>query len=480
MKNVRRLDDSVLFASALNENGIRGERFAVAGANVTIKAWPNDAKWERFATRLTRRGLPVLRKLIGVPPPNEDIAVVESSRAYQLGYAGFYNPAEGRVEVGDVLHEPTVLHELSHVWINRHLFTDRWVGEGLAEAMASRALDELGEKSAKPKPVRLGAAGSVKLNAWPLPAPLDPERAKVEAYAYNASYAVVEQLIDDIGEDGMREVIAAASNQLMPYQGDAGDDETRVVHDWRYFFDLVEIVGKSDKAEQVFRDHVLTPTEAAVLPDRSDARQALTELTEAGAGWSAPLEVREAMTAWEFDRAETLIEQSHDLLERSQGAVEELNAVNVNVGPSLEAKYEGANALSDYADDLATFEDRAEDVVTLRRRADNANPVAKLGMIGQDLNFDQITQAFADDELDKVGPLVAASSRTLDGATLRGVLIIAGVLLLALIAWAVVRRWRRRAAQPPASPAQDHNAAAPAPASEIILGEPEHSDAASE
>ncbi len=192
MKNVRRLDDSVLFASALNEDGIRGERFSVAGANVRIKAWPNDAKWERFATRLTRRGLPVLRKLIGVPPPNEDIAVVESSRAYQLGYAGFYNPAEGRVEVGDVLDEPTVLHELSHVWINRRLFTDRWVGEGLAEAMANRALDELGEKSAEPKPVRLGAAGSVKLNAWPLPAPLDPERAKVEAYAYNASYAVVE------------------------------------------------------------------------------------------------------------------------------------------------------------------------------------------------------------------------------------------------------------------------------------------------
>ena len=456
MRNVRRYDDAILFASATNDDGIKGERLKVGDTNVTIKAWPGDTKWQRFATRWTKRGLPTLERLIGVDSLQDELTVAESSRSYQLGYAGFYVPSEGRVEVGDALDKTTVLHELSHVWFNRHLFTERWLGEGLAESYANRALRKLGEKPKPPKRIDIDDPARVPLNAWPPIAILDPKRAKVEAYAYNASYSVIEELIDEIGIDGMQKVIAAAANRELPYQGDQPSaEETQVARDWRYFFDLAEMVGGSKEIDSIFRDQVLTPEQEVLLPDRDEAHRKLQLLNEAGEGWSAPLEVREAVTAWEFGEASGLMKYATTLLDRSKATVDKLRAVDVDVATSLKTQYESASSLSEYDDSLERLERTTDEVVALRKRADGAGPVTRLGLVGSDLGIDQLNAAVADGELERVPGIVAAATKTLDRAPTRGAIILVALLLLVLIAVTVVLVRRRRRAKDTASAAGD-------------------------
>lgn len=463
MKNVRRYDDAAIFASATNENGIAGKRLKVDDTSVTIKAWPGDTKWQRFATRWTKDGLPTLEKLIGVDELQDDLTVAESSRSYQLGFAGFYVPSEGTVEVGDMLDKTTLLHELAHVWFNRHMFTERWLGEGLAESYANRALKQLGEKPKPPKRIDIDDPARVPLNAWPPIAILDPERAKVEAYAYNASYSVIEELIEEIGIDGMQKIFAAASVRALPYQGDPeAEDETHVQRDWRYFFDLAEMVGGSKDIDSIFRDQVLTPAQKAVLPQRDTAHRKLEVLTEKGNGWVAPVVVREAMTEWDFGEASGLMAHATDLVERSHATVAKLAEVDVDVAGSLEGQYESAKSLPDYDESLQQLETTADDLVALRTRADDLGPVARLGLVGTDLGFENLNQAVADGDLDEVPSIIAAASDSLDQAPKRGAVFLGAiVLLLILLAGTVllVRRQRRAASLDSQTPAEENIAA---------------------
>ena len=460
-RNIKRLDDAALFASATSEDGIRGERLEVGQADVTIKAWPGDTKWRRFAKRWTRKGLPVLEKMIGFEALEDDLTVAESSRSYQLGFAGFYVPAEGRVEVGDMLDAITLLHELSHVWFNRHLFTERWIGEGLAESYANRALRQLDGKPKPPKRIDIDDPARVPLNAWPPIAVLDPERQKVEAYAYNASYSVMEELIEEIGIDGMRKVLVAASERQLPYQGLDEKEETLIERDWRYFFDLVEMIGGSKEVDSIFRDQVLTPPEEGLLPQRDTLHRKLEVLQDSG--WVAPLELRESLAAWEFGTTTGLFSYATDLRDRSQAAVEQLATVDVDVEATLHDQYAGAKELRDYDESLKQLESAAEEVVALRRRADTAGPIARLGLVGADLGLGTINAAIVDGDLDAVPDLVATAAAQLDQAPTRGALILGAALVLLLILLLLVllrRRRRRRAVSTPTdAPAAD---AAPA------------------
>ena len=457
MADIADLDKTYFFASASNPDGLVEQRLPLGNTDVTIKGWPGDVRWRTFAARWTRRGFPALQKMIGVDAPEEDLSIVESSRSYQLGYAGFYAPALGTVEVGDALDETVVLHELSHVWFNQYLFSERWLCEGLAEEVSNRALKQLGRKRTNPKPIKPGGRGAVRLNAWPPPAPLDPKRAAVEDFAYNASYAVVNDVLDEIGLKGLRKIVAAATEHHIPYQGDTEPEDTRTERDWRYFYDLAELLAESKNIESLFRKHVLTADEVTMLDDRADAREDFEALVEAGDGWSPPFEVRETMAQWSFHAAESRIRKATELLERARAAGDQLAAVDIDAMSYLEAEYEGADSLDDYEAVLDEVDATTDDVVAVHDRVDALNPVARIGLLGADLRTDDMAAVIADGELDAVPEILASANETMDGATRRGALVlVAGVLLLLLVMATVLttRRRRRRRQQQEAQPPQ--------------------------
>lgn len=445
MENLRKLDNSYLFASASNEQRLETEKLTVANAKVAIKAWPGDVKWKNFAIRSVRKGLPTLEKLVGLEAPEEKLTIVESSRSYQLGYAGFYVPVFGIVEVGDELDQETLLHELSHVWFNREMFASRWISEGLAEDMSNRVLAKIGEKRRRPKPIKENDPGLVALNDWPPPRPVDPKSAKIEDYAYNASYAVMAELTEEIGLKGMREIFAAATARTMPYLGDGEPEEMEGDRDWRYFFDLAQIIGDSNKIDSLFVDHVVNESQADMLTLRTTARGEYADLVSAGDGWAPPLQIRQEMSAWSFGVAKALITQAEEEVARARKIAGDLKAIDIDAGSYLEAQYESSTDIDEFADTVDAYETTAADVTAVHKRLEAVNPIAKLGLLGTGVSMADTNAVMAEGELDKVPAQLDGLTSALDSATTRGVIVLAAaaLLLLAIAAFVVTRRRRR-------------------------------------
>lgn len=440
---------ALFFASASNDSRLSVRRLEAAGTRVTIKAWPDDQRWQRFAANWVRRGLPVLEDLVGLESPRDRLTVLESSRTYHVGYAGAYVPELGIVEVGDLLDESVMLHELTHMWFNDDLFTQRWITEGLAEEFTNRALPKLGEKARPPKPLPANRRDATPLNEWEAPRPLDPTRARIEGDAYNDSYAVVHEITEEIGIDGLRKVLAAAADGRPAYALDSSDPGETTVRDWRYFYDLAELVGGSEKVEELFNEHVLDDYERSLLRARAGARRKLDKLTAASDGWRPPLQLRQAMGAWSFSGT-FMFDEAEELLKRAQNVVEDFAAAGIDAERRLQTEYESAASYRALGETLDEYEQAAAEIAAVAQRAATAGPLARVGLLGADLSLDEAEHAVDEGDLDEVAPLLQQTADEIDGATERGIWILVAAALLCGVAGAHVlrRRASRRRAEP--------------------------------
>ena len=447
---VRRAEDAAMLVSARADDRLTSEQLSVDDVDVEVKAWPDDARWGRFVTRVLERGLPLLEGLVGLQVPGDELTVVEASSVYHVGYAGFYDPLSRLIEVGDELDRVTMLHELSHLWFNdRVLFRERWINEGLAEEVANRAVAEMGDKPLRPKRIRRGAPAASPLNRW---SALDPSQAAAERFSYNASFAVMHKLAAQMGADGLRAVVRAASRGDISYQGDTPREQLRTRRDWRYFYDLAELVGGADGIDDLFVRHVLTDRQAASLTERAAARAALDDLTEAAGGWTAPLAIREEMARWQFDAAENLIAEAYDVVERAAGVADQLEAVGVDAAELVETTYETAADPAAAAATLTEIQELGEEVAGVRERRDSASLVARLGMVGADVDLEEVAGAIAAGDLAEARSALADVSSIVDRASARGGALLAAALLSLAAVVAVpllIRRIRRRQAAPP-------------------------------
>ena len=78
---------------------------------------------------------------------------------------------------------------------------------------------------------------------------------------------MIRRIAEDIGDDGMKAVLAAANSGENPYAGDAGAEKTGADPDWRRFLDLVEEVGDTDTADDLFGRWVVTADRTRNAPD---------------------------------------------------------------------------------------------------------------------------------------------------------------------------------------------------------------------
>lgn len=440
--------DAFVFVSASNEQRLDTQRLDIGGTDVAVKAWPGDRRWQKFTTQMVRRGLPVLEELIGIAPPQDKLTVMESSRAAQIGYAGVYITSLGQVEVGDVPDAAVMLHELSHVWFNEDLFTERWISEGLAEEFSNRALEELGRKRRSPRPINPTAAAATPLNEWAAGGPLDPASPRVDAFGYNASYSIVHELTAEIGLENLQKVVAAAAEGHIAYQGDA-PPETTTVRDWRYFYDLVDLLGESGKIGKLFTNHVANGYELTLLSERISARSELDELAATGEGWAPPLQVRKAMAGWNFQDAKNLIEQAEEALERSREVAQRLQTAGIDLHGQLESDYETADSLTALVARLDDVEESADRVVAVHSRLRAAGPFARVGLLGADVGLDEAGAAIAEADYDRVAAVLEQADAQIAAATARGIaIVLALVLMVTLFAGlTTVLILRRRAAK---------------------------------
>ena len=467
--------------NARNDLDLTRELLDIAGGEeIVVRGWPEDARWRNRVGDVLARGVPELVGLVGLPwPVDGPLTVVEIHTPLLEGYAGFYDAEKDEITISEDLDDLTIVHEASHAWFNRQLFTERWIAEGLADEYATRVLAALGEEVDEPADVAPTAAQAFPLNDWPPPAAIrDEESGEREQYGYDASWLVVRRIVRDAGEEGMRAVFAAADDRTTAYVGSVPAEPSRLPNDWRRFLDLAEELGGAQDADDLLAAWALSEAEAATLDARQHARDAYHELLEDGDGWAAPAAVRLPLDGWAFADAEAAAATASRILERRDQTLALAAGEGLTPSGDLEAAFEGAGDPGALADAAALADATLAALETVSAAGDAAAAPrdwqVALGLDGRDPDGDL---AAARDAWAAGDPVTAtaraeAVSSALAAAPERGrqkAMLTAGatavVLALLVLVLFVARRRRQRTALGAASVAgADRYATLPASA----------------
>lgn len=446
-------DPSTWFATvvARDDDELLSESIELGEHGAVVRAWPDDPEWAGFATTQVRDGVPALEDLIGLPwPATRSIDVLETAAPYLYGYAGWYQPLEGVIEVGDELDQHVMLHELSHLWFNADLFDSRWINEGLAEVFAAAAGARLGATPPEPDPIDPGAPGALALNSWENPDLEADISEEQEAYGYNAAWAVLDGVTDEVGIEALAEIVRAAEAGENPYGGPGFDDRTRARHRWTDLLDLLEIRAGSTTAAGLFAQHVATEDERADLDARAASRARYLAQAERSGTWSPPMTLRLALSDWRFGDAEALMGEVDAVLDQRDELVAALDGLDVTPA-DLETSYEVAADL----DDVAVEADRALAAVPDLRQASRAadrplGPLARVGLLFAEPEDDlaRAEAAFERGDYEAARRRADEAVEAVDGATTAGVQrLVAAAIVLGLLVLAADRPRRQRRAR---------------------------------
>ena len=453
-----------VIVSARNDAALKSIDADAGTRDVVVRAWPDDIEWQQFVVKGVGQGIPVLEDLIGQPWPIESqLQITEATSSYLRGYAGWFSPLDNTIEVGEALDYETLLHELAHAWFNRGMFTDRWINEGFAEEYAAQSLKRLA-LPVDEVVLDENSRYAVRLTDWGNPEGATGDAAAREAYGYHTSAWLVRQLTDEIGLAGMAKVIRAVADDTPSYSEsprEFGDLDTGTIR----LLDLLENVGGSKKASDLFEVYVAREADASLYDTRAGARANYAALVERGGSWTAPVVVRKELGGWNFAAADLRMAEARTVLEkrdRLQGLAARASAP---VPTSLESQYEKADA--DLSKVIETADRQIGAATTLAETTDRVDAsrsiTEKIGLwfANPGRRLDEARDAFGDDDTARATQLSLAAQREIDHAATVGLqrLVVAAAVLLLLVGVVFAIRWMRRrgdrdatAAPPPPPP----------------------------
>ena len=440
------IGDWYLVVNADRQSALTNDRIDLSGGeHIVVRAWPEDATWRKEVSDLLTRGLPKLVDEIGLKwPLAGDLPVVEVHTPLLEGYAGQFLPSENKIEIGEDLDDLTIIHEASHAWFDGALLDGRWMYEGLADTFAARTLDELGIAHMKPGAVSPTDKAAVRLVDWVHPGRITDEVTDArEQYGYDASWTVITALLADVGLDGMQRVFAAAQDHQIAYVGAGTPETVGNDNDWRRFLDLLDELGHSRGADDLFRKWVVDDTQAKTLDDRTTARALYDDLATVSAGWKLPFFVRGPMSDWDFATATTRIDQARTFIDRKVEIEAAAGLLQLTPPADVQAAYEDARDSLDDANRIADEEIAALHALVTATQAvqEPRAPLVVLGLLG---TTPEAALAAARAAFGNGSAVVADQARAvtamIDGAVEigRGRLLTAIVVLVAAVALLVV------------------------------------------
>ncbi len=373
-------DDFFVAFTARDDEQLTRRQTVVGAAKFDILAWPNDDAWAEFTGERVATGVPILEELIGAPWPNTDTTtIIETSTPYLDGYGGYYFTQRNLIEVAEDLESQLILHELAHAWLNGSRVTDRWLSEGLAEEVAARAVERIGEPLPQPEFERLD---EFEIEPFPLtewnPQP-DDGFDGTETYGYVNSFSVIRRLVDEIGSDRLADVLEAVIARRRAYPDENGETPTGALTGWQQFLDLSEQIGEARGLEQIYRELVVTDAQAELLDRRAEVLIAYAALTERGGSWTPPEAVRRPMAGWQFDDASAALSDANQVLDTRDQLIDVIGPLGLTTTPAIETAYQNeARELDRIAAQLDDHLQAAIDLVGYRMELEAL--LAELGL----------------------------------------------------------------------------------------------------
>jgi len=410
-----------LMISARNDSALRSEVVSFRGGSLELRSWPEDEEWLGYVTETVEKGLPAMIEAVGRPWPRPDLEILQSYTPTIYGYAGWYLPDTGQIEIGESLDAHVILHEAAHLWFNESLFDSRWINEGLAEEFAYQARLDSFLPGIEPL-TTLGTAGAVSLNRWDVPTFQRDGVDDQEFYGYEASWFVTHELVADIGLEAMARVIAAATNDEIAYQGAVAPEPVDPRDDWRRYLDLLEEVGGSTRAEGLFREYVVTRLEEETLDLRAVARQRYATAEATAGDWAMPLPVRRPMSEWEFEEALTAIQQVTAVLEDRDEVAATADGLGVDP-PDLERMFETAEEFGTLSSAIQTQAEAITALSEAKAALDEPQGILeKVGLVGDEFgdDYEQAVIAFESNDMDQALRSAQQVEESREGAAGRG------------------------------------------------------------
>ena len=364
-------EDFFTYVNVIRDDRLVEQRFDVSGQEILLRSWPGDSEWVEFAQTAIEDGVPALEDRIGAPIPDQDtLEVTASVTPFLFGYAGWYDPSNTSIEIGNELDRGVMLHELSHAWFNESLFMDRWMIEGLAEEFSWQIDRQLGEfDNELPTTPRATDAGAAPLNQWSsvLTDLGNEELREREVYSYNASWFVVRELAEIVGTDGLQQMILAADSDAPSY---AGANRSLLPNDWRRVLDLAS--NQTDAAGEAALDElwlslVVDEREAELVTARREVRDQYLHFRDRPLGWAIPQDIEQAMADWRFDDAEELLREASRVLDLQRRVIYQADLAGLEAAEAGRDAYE--QPVPDYALALTVLgeqEEAIESVVSVR------------------------------------------------------------------------------------------------------------------
>jgi hypothetical protein len=422
-------------------------------ADVLVRAFADDPGWAESTRDLVVDGLPWLEREIGLPYPQVGQLVITQGVPGDGGEFGEGAAGSGEIVVAHDQPPFTVVHQLAHLWLAPPLVESRWIAEGLASDFAAAASEELGlEPPYDPaaEAERLADAAQ-PLDSWD--STTDPAFV---AYAHARSWALVSELRAEIGDGALRAVLARTAASIGPYDGadldvpDPLETPPRYPLTSRTFLDQLEAVTDADASGR-FGELVFSEADAALLPERGEARASFEALIAAANGWGAPDAVRAAMTEWRFADAEGLMTDARDWLVRRDDVLAAMERAGLSRPERLIQAYRAYGGGPESVNELEAEAVVVEAYAAAAERINEPRSfLARLGLVGgadPATELDRANGLFADGDLRGAMASIEQAQRLADSAETSGVVRVASLALLVVGAAVVaVVVFRRRAA----------------------------------
>ena len=321
--------------------------------DLTIRAWPDDPAWSERVGGLVGRALPLLANEIGLSWPRDGgLLVQEAASRSTGGYAGLFDPGEGRVEVAYYAEDFVVLHEAAHAWFNGGLLADRWANEAFASYYGLQVAEALGVPAESDTLTPELRSAAIPLNAW---GPIGRESTDTQDYAYAAALVLAQRIAERAGPDGLKAVWEDAAARLGAYQprvgtgtaaagaGTSGSDTRPETvdgpPDWRGLLDLLEEHGGTS-FDDLWRTWVLRQADLPLLNARVATRARYDAVVLAAGDWRLPKPIRDALRSWQFDTANELLASANAILDQRASIRSAATAAGLTPPATLQTAFE--------------------------------------------------------------------------------------------------------------------------------------------
>ena len=180
---------------------------------------------------------------------------------------------------------------------------------------------------------------------------------------------MLDGLVDEIGLDRMRDVVAALGSGSSPYG--ATSDVERPELDWKRVYDVLVEVGGATTAGDVFRSHVVGEADAPMIERRDRAAADVAGLAERSAPWELPVGVRNRLERWETDDVTEAVAAADAVLEQRTELESIEDAVGVDEPDAADVAYAAAPMRSTGGVDFGEVTAILDAAITLGEQLDD-------------------------------------------------------------------------------------------------------------